>query len=120
MGVIAIALSGCEAAIGDKCDSSSECPTGSVCDTDSPSGYCLVYNCEGDDDCPEGSVCVNFTKNLSYCLKKCKSKSDCDRSGYTCRDDIGETPFCYVAADYVYGRDEDNQIEYVAPDEDEP
>jgi hypothetical protein len=109
-------LSGCEAAIGDKCDTSNECPTGTVCDTDSPGGYCLTYNCETDEECPENSVCVAFTKAISYCLLKCDKPSDC-RGGYACRDDVGTQKFCYVPADYQYGRDESNKIPFEPPQE---
>ncbi|MBO4350455.1 MAG: hypothetical protein J6A01_05865 [Proteobacteria bacterium] len=114
--IIPILLMGCEASLGDKCDTSNDCPSGMICDTDSPSGYCIVVNCEGDEECPDNAVCVKFTSSISYCLKKCKSKSDC-RSGYACRDDIGDQKFCYVEADYPYGRDETNQIEFVPPEE---
>lgn len=109
-----LTLLGCDASLGDKCDTSNDCPSGMICDTDSPGGYCIVVNCEGDEECPDNAVCVNFTNSISYCLKKCKSKSDC-RSGYTCRDDIGDQKFCYVGATYPYGRDETNQIEFVPP-----
>ena len=106
---------GCEASIGDKCETSNDCPSGTVCDLDSPGGYCLAPNCEADNDCPSGSVCVFFTPNISYCMEKCKKDKDCDRSGYKCREDIGTSKFCYIPAEYPYGRDENNRIEYDAP-----
>ncbi len=106
---------GCEAAVGDKCDTSADCPAGTTCDTDSPDGYCLAMGCESDEECPEDSTCVRFAPNITYCLLKCKKSSDC-RSKYTCRDDIGDTKFCYIPADGVYGRDPDSQIPYTSPD----
>lgn len=102
---------GCEAGVGDKCSTSNDCPSGTVCDTDSPSGYCLVPGCELDDECPENSVCIQFSKDQSFCLQKCRKKGDC-RSGYTCRDDLGSHAFCYVEADFVYGREDDNEIPF--------
>lgn len=102
---------GCEAAIGDSCKSSNDCPSGTVCDTDSPSGYCLVSGCDTDEECPDGSTCVQFTKALHYCLKTCKKNGDC-RGRYTCRDDIGERKFCYVEPDAVYGRDDSNRVDF--------
>ncbi len=110
----ALIFAGCEASIGDKCSTSNDCPSGTVCDTDSPSGYCLVYNCESDEECPEDATCVFFTKSISYCLKKCSDNGDC-RSSYTCRDDLGEKKFCYVAPEYPYGRNETNELPYEAP-----
>lgn len=108
---LAFALLGCEAGIGDSCSTSNDCPTGLVCDTDSPSGYCLVSGCEFDEECPENATCVAFTKDIHYCLKKCKSSKDC-RGNYTCRDDIGTTKFCYVAPEFTYGRVDDNEIPF--------
>jgi hypothetical protein len=70
--VIMLALSGCEASIGDSCSTSNECPTGTVCDTDSPGGYCLVAQCESDEECPEEAACIRFTESQAFCLKKCK------------------------------------------------
>ena len=105
-------LMGCEAAVGDKCTTSNDCPAGTVCDTDSPGGYCLVANCDGDEDCPDEAVCVNFTDSLRYCLLKCKKNSDCRSGDYTCRNDIGDQSFCYIRPDYPYGRDESNEIPY--------
>lgn len=119
LAIIFSGLLGCEASVGDKCTTSNDCPTGTVCDTDSPGGYCLVSSCESDEECPEEAVCVSFTKSMSYCLKKCKKDSDC-RSKYTCRDDIGEKKFCYIAPDYSYGRDEDSKIDFVAPESETP
>lgn len=107
-------LTGCEAAVGDKCTTSNDCPTGTVCDTDSPGGYCLVYSCDADEECPEDATCVFYTQSISYCLKKCDKNSDC-RSGYTCRDDIGDQKFCYVAPEYTYGRDETNKLPFEPP-----
>lgn len=109
-------LFGCEAAVGDKCSTSNDCPNGTTCDTDSPSGYCLATGCESDEECPENSTCVEFAQNITYCLLKCKNSSDC-RSGYTCRDDLGSTKFCYVEPDGVYGRETENQIDFVPPQE---
>lgn len=109
--LIPTALAGCTASIGDSCDTSNDCPSGLVCDTDSPSGYCLATGCEFDEECPENSVCVAFTDSLRYCLKKCKKDSDC-RSKYTCRDDIGPSKFCYVAPEYTYGRDPNNEVDF--------
>ena len=117
--LMAACLIGCEAAVGDKCSTSNDCPTGTVCDTDSPGGYCLVDNCEGDEDCPEEAACIKFTDSQSYCLLKCNNNSDCRSGDYTCRDDIGEQKFCYVRPDYVYGRDENNEIPYESPDQTE-
>lgn len=114
LGVLLFVLAGCEARIGDKCSTSNECPTGTVCDTDSPGGYCLAYNCETDEECPEYGVCVAFTNAISYCLLKCKTADDC-RSGYACRDDIGTQKFCYIAPEYPYGRDETQQIPFEPP-----
>ncbi len=111
-----LVLTGCEAAIGDKCETSNDCPNGMVCDTDSPSGYCLVYNCENDEECPEDGTCVFFTDAISYCLKKCDKGGDC-RSNYSCRDDIGTHKFCYIEPEYPYGRDESNEVGFTAPAE---
>lgn len=110
------ALTACEAAIGDKCDSSNACPSGTICDTDSPDGYCLAYGCESDEECPENATCVMFTQDISYCLKTCKSSKNC-RDGYTCRDDIGNTKFCYVPPEGTYGREAENKIEFAPPSE---
>ena len=113
-------LIGCEAAVGDKCSTSNDCPTGTVCDTDSPGGYCLVSGCESDEECPEEAVCVFFRKDLSYCLKKCKKNSDC-RGKYDCRDDVEAShKFCYIAPDGVYDRDENNKLDYEPPSETQP
>ena len=112
-----IALVGCEPSVGDKCSTSNDCPTGTVCDTDSPGGYCLVPNCEGDEECPEETVCVKFAQMQNYCLLKCKSDSDCRSGDYACRDDIGEQKFCYIKPDYPYGRDENNEIPFESPEE---
>lgn len=113
-------LMGCEAAVGDKCTTSNDCPLGTVCDTDSPGGYCLASGCESDEECPEDSVCVFFTDAISYCLLKCKKSKDC-RSGYACRSDIPDTAsFCYIAPDYVYGRDGANKVEYEPPEGAQP
>lgn len=116
---MACLMAGCEAGVGDKCSTSNDCPTGTVCDTDSPGGYCLASGCEFNDECPENSVCVSFTKNQSYCLKKCKKSGDC-RSGYACRDDIGTQPFCYVKSDHAYGRDATQEVDFaLSPRDDE-
>ena len=105
---------GCEAGIGDKCGSSNDCPQGTICDTDSPDGYCLASGCESDEECPEDATCVAFTPDITYCLKRCKDSGNC-RGGYTCRDDIGKTKFCYVPPDGVYGREPDHQINFEPP-----
>ena len=110
-------VSGCEASVGDKCTTSNDCPTGTVCDTDSPGGYCLVANCEGDEDCPEDTVCVKFGESQNFCLLECSKNGDCRGGDYVCRDDIGEKKFCYIRADYPYGRDENNEIPFQAPAE---
>ena len=115
--LMAACLMGCEASIGDKCKTSNDCPAGTVCDTDSPGGYCLVANCDADEECPEEAACVKFTESQRYCLKKCKKNSDCRSGDYTCREDIGDQKFCYIRADYVYGRDESNEIPYESPSE---
>lgn len=108
---------GCEAAVGDACKTSNDCPIGMVCDTDSRGGYCLVAQCESNEECPENSVCVKFTKSQAYCLKKCKKNSDC-RKNYSCRSDIGDEKFCYTGPDDTsYGRDETNELEFVSPAE---
>ena len=104
-------LLGCEAGVGDKCSTSNDCPTGTVCDTDSPSGYCLAAGCVLDDECPEDAVCIRFRKDQSFCLKKCKKNGDC-RSGYTCRNDLGSHAFCYVAPDFAYGRENANEVPF--------
>ncbi len=114
---ISLFLLGCETSVGDKCETSNDCPTGTMCDMDSPGGYCLVSNCETDQECPEDAVCVFFHKDLSYCLKKCKKNSDC-RKEYTCRDDIEASyKFCYIAPSGTYGRDENNKLDYEPPSE---
>ena len=117
---LCLTICGCEASVGDKCSTSNDCPSGTVCDTDSPGGYCLVSNCETDEECPEKSTCVFFTKDLSYCLKKCKKNSNC-RKNYTCRDDIPAShKFCYIDPLYPYGRSEDNELDYEQSEDDEP
>ncbi|MGI5830508.1 MAG: hypothetical protein ACOX8U_10145 [Bradymonadia bacterium] len=108
----------CEAAVGDKCDTTNDCPIGMVCDRESPGGYCLSYNCELNEDCMQGAVCVAFTEQISYCLKKCKKNSDC-RKNYVCRDDFADKRFCYVESDATYGRDPDNELEFQAPDQEQ-
>ena len=109
--ILSLAAVGCGSSIGDSCSTSNDCPSGTICDTDSPSGYCLVPGCEMDEECPENATCVKFTKNIHYCLKKCKKDGDC-RSKYACRHDLGDTGFCYVAPDYVYGRVGDNRVDF--------
>lgn len=89
---------GCAPAVGDACETSTDCPGGVSCDTTAPDGYCLIPGCERGD-CPNTSICVEFDRDISYCLESCEQDSDC-RDEYACRRDVlpDDSPlgFCYV------------------------
>jgi hypothetical protein len=87
-------LSACTPQIGDACLTSQECNAGQLCDTSSPGGYCTLTPCE-DSGCPEEATCVEFEGAQTWCVLRCEADDDC-RDGYTCRDDLGPTSFCYI------------------------
>jgi hypothetical protein len=93
--LFAVLLLACEPSIGDECETSSQCPSGSICDTSVKDGYCLGVSCDVDSDCPSASSCIFFDDYLSYCLADCQSDGDC-RDGYRCRSDLGEKRFCWL------------------------
>ena len=88
----------CAPSVGDSCSARAECPSGAICDTTAPGGYCTFEQCVRNG-CSDDSLCVFFDDNTSYCMKSCTDSADCrSDEGYICRDDIGDVPFCYVAA----------------------
>ncbi|MEL6177839.1 MAG: hypothetical protein AAFS10_02750 [Myxococcota bacterium] len=89
------ALGACSSEVGDACVTSQECPTGAICDTTAPDGYCTITPCE-PNSCPQESVCIEFENELTYCMARCVIEDDC-RDGYTCRSDAGPVKYCYVA-----------------------
>ncbi len=92
---------GCNPAIGDKCQLSTDCSLRGdrQCDVAQPGGYCTILNC-GANSCPSGEAsCVLFRAAVpgcdyddrsvsrtarSFCMKICDKDSDC-RDGYVCR-----------------------------------
>ena len=91
-----LATAACAPQIGDSCETSAECPSGSICDVTAPGGYCTLETCDSES-CPDGSVCVEFNLEESFCLESCESSSECRRE-YVCRTDVGPAGFCYVPA----------------------
>ena len=94
--LIAVCATACAPRVGDSCETSAECPGGAVCDVTAPGGYCLIEDCDLES-CPDGTVCVEFNDEEHFCLEYCEDSTEC-RKGYVCRDDVGDAPFCYVAA----------------------
>lgn len=90
-----IFLTGCVPAIGDSCKVRSDCPSGAVCDSTVPNGYCTIPECT-IGSCPNESICVEFDEASAFCMKFCEDDSDC-RDGYVCRDEPKSRSFCYVA-----------------------
>ncbi len=98
----ALALSGCQPQIGDKCVLNTDCSVSGTrlgCDTSMPGGYCTVFNC-GPNSCPDQTACYLFYAEVqgcpysdrapsrtahSFCMKDCQQNSDC-RAGYICAD----------------------------------
>ncbi len=77
---------GCGKEIGDSCSSSNDCPSGAVCDTSQPGGYCTITPCY-KGDCPSESRCTDFGMDNTFCMKRCNDDYDC-RDGYRCVKDI--------------------------------
>ena len=90
-------LAGCAPSVGDSCETSTECPSGAICDVTAPGGYCTIDGCDAES-CPDGSVCVEFDDENTFCMEYCESDSECRRD-YVCRSDVGAAGFCYVSAD---------------------
>ncbi len=91
-----ICLTGaCGPTIGDTCETSSECGTGSICDEATPGGYCTMTPCR-PGECPAEAVCVDFGTERTWCMRRCDDGQGC-REDLTCRDDVGDVPFCGVA-----------------------
>jgi hypothetical protein len=99
-GIAALLLVGvgCAPSVGDSCAARAECPSGAICDTTAPNGYCTFEACVRNG-CGDDSICIFFDEDISYCMKSCTDDADCRTDdGYVCRDDVGDVPFCYVAA----------------------
>lgn len=99
--VVLLFAIGCTPLVGDSCTTSADCAArdARVCDTSVPNGYCTAFDCTRNS-CPEESICVDFGV-LSACMRRCKDGKCPNRDEpYTCRDDIGPAPFCYVPADF--------------------
>jgi len=98
--LVACLALGCNAKIGDKCTTSTDCSINGdrLCDTTQPGGYCTVFNCE-PDTCPNEAQCVAFDNQIdpvctdprgarferTFCLRRCSGDGDC-RAGYSCED----------------------------------
>jgi hypothetical protein len=115
VGLLALALAGCQPEIGDDCDLSTDCSAAGdrLCDTTQPGGYCTIFNCE-PGSCPEEAVCIGFKRAPStaaecslsgtrlmrtFCLRRCDDDSDC-RSGYACIDMGKANPIGAFVAEY--------------------
>ncbi|MEE2644103.1 MAG: hypothetical protein VYD19_04145 [Myxococcota bacterium] len=85
--------SGCDAEVGDECQSNAECP-GLRCDLNSAGGYCTVEDCS-PGECPEGSVCATFPNRQRFCMARCEASEDC-REDYYCESDpqFAAASFC--------------------------
>ena len=93
-----MSISGCGKEIGDSCSSVNDCPTGSVCDTSMPGGYCTVTPCTYGE-CPAESRCVDYGHGSTFCMKRCNDDYDC-REGYSCAETpVGEKVCVYVPED---------------------
>ena len=88
-------LTGCVDAVGDRCNTSQDCPTNAICDSTAPQGYCTIPDCTVGS-CPDKSICVEFDRETAFCMKFCEDNNDC-RNGYVCRDEPNSRAFCYVA-----------------------
>jgi len=99
--LFALAVSGCQPQIGDKCVLNTDCSVSGTrqCDTSMPGGYCTIFNC-GPNSCPDQTACYLFNAEVqgcpysdrspsrtahSFCMKDCQQNSDC-RAGYECHD----------------------------------
>ncbi|MBK9030990.1 MAG: hypothetical protein IPL61_06580 [Myxococcales bacterium] len=60
--------------IGDECSSSLDCGDGtdqtSICDQQSPGGYCTELGCDWNT-CPDEAVCVRFYRRRSRTSRAC-------------------------------------------------
>lgn len=76
---------GGDGALGDACESSSDCGDGLYCETFA-GGYCTTDCNGGADECPAGSTCFDIGTDEPYqmCFKDCSVDSDCGRAGYVC------------------------------------
>jgi len=108
--IVAWALGGCTAVVGDACQIQTDCGQEMYCESSLPDGYCTVQDCESDG-CPDEGVCVVFNQlyptasdgtaaeevaassAISFCMKRCEGDVDC-RDGYTCVEGHGPHPFC--------------------------
>jgi len=126
------ALAGCQPAIGDDCQLSTDCSAAGdrLCDTTQPGGYCTVFNCE-PGTCPEDSICVAYGSRPStasgchdpqggsrfqraFCLARCDEDGDC-RSGYACIDLSKRNPWGAVVVEPGASRGEVNGKVCVVP-----
>ena len=102
LAIFAVALlsftTACAPSVGDSCAARAECPSGAICDTTAPNGYCTFEQCVRNG-CSDDSLCVFFDEDTSYCMQSCTDDADCRTDdGYVCRKDVGDIPFCYVPA----------------------
>ncbi len=96
--LLALGAVACAPSVGDSCAVRAECPSGAICDTTAPNGYCTFDDCVRNG-CSDDSVCVFFDEDTSYCMKYCTDDAECRTDdGYVCRDDVGDVPFCYTPA----------------------
>ncbi len=93
--VVLLSCGACGPTIGDACETSSECGTGAICDEATEGGYCTMTPCR-PGECPAEAVCVDFGTERTWCMRRCDDGQGC-REGLTCRDDIGEVPFCGIS-----------------------
>jgi len=87
-----IGASACGSAVGDSCETQTDCGQTMYCELSMPEGYCTRRNCQLDG-CPDSGVCITFEPGISYCMRECETTSDC-RDGYSCISDFGVHPFC--------------------------
>lgn len=87
----ALLTAGCQAEIGDKCNTSTDCAPngGRVCDLASPGGYCSITPCD-PNSCPDGALCVEWRYEANrtsetWCMRRCSGDGDCGRRQYKCR-----------------------------------
>jgi len=83
---------GCGKEIGDSCSSTNDCPTGAVCDTSPPGGYCTITPCYSGD-CPSEAKCIDYGMDNSFCMRRCNDDYDC-RSGYSCVTTLTKANVC--------------------------
>ncbi len=84
----------CGPVVGDTCERDTDCGTDLRCDLSTPDGYCTLSPCR-TGECPVEAVCIDFGAEATFCMRTCGDGEEC-REGLTCRDDIGDTPFCGV------------------------